>query len=88
MKGVTKAIKNEAREQKGGFLGMLWGTLGASLLGNMLAGQGIVKAGYGNKEGKAMLQTLKLKNIIKINRDLMDFFQEIINLKKQRVGLI
>ena len=54
---------------------MLWGTLGASLLGNMLAGQGIVKAGYGNKEGKAMLQTLKLKNIIKINRDLMDFFK-------------
>ena len=47
LKGVTKTIKNETKEQKGGFLGMLLGTLGASLLGNMLAGKGIVKAGYG-----------------------------------------
>ena len=39
-------------KQKGGFLGMLLGTLGASLLGNMLAGKGIVRASYGNKEGK------------------------------------
>ena len=46
---VTKTIKNETREQKAGFLGMLLGTLGASLLGNMLAGKGIVRAGYGNK---------------------------------------
>ena len=35
IKGVNKAIKNEAKEQKGGFLGMLLGTLGASLLGNL-----------------------------------------------------
>ena len=34
---------------------MLLGSLGASLLGNMLAGKGIVRAGYGNKEGKGML---------------------------------
>ena len=39
-------------KQKGGFLGMLLGTLGASLLGNMLAGKGIVRASHGNKEGK------------------------------------
>ena len=32
------------------------GTLGASLLGNVLAGKGIVRAGYGNKEGKGMLR--------------------------------
>ena len=58
LKGVTETIKNETKEQKGGFLGMLLGTLGASLLGNMLAGKwtvkaahgkGIVKAGYGSK---------------------------------------
>ena len=49
LKGVTKTIKNETKEQKAGFLGMLLGTLGASLLGNMLAGKGIVRAGYGNK---------------------------------------
>ena len=36
LKGVTKTIENETKEQKGGFLGMLLGTLGASLLGNML----------------------------------------------------
>ena len=46
LKGVTKTIKNETKEQEGGFLGMLLGTLGASLLGNMLAGKGIVTAGY------------------------------------------
>ena len=46
MKGVTKTIKNKIKKQKGGFLSMLLGTLGASLLGNMLAGKGIVKAGY------------------------------------------
>ena len=34
LKGVTKTIKNETKEQKGGFLSMLLGTLGASLLGN------------------------------------------------------
>ena len=37
LKGVTKTIKNETKEQKGGFLSMLLGTLGASLLGNNLA---------------------------------------------------
>ena len=46
-KGVTETIKNETKEQKGGFLGMLLGTLGASWLGNMLTGT--VRAGYGNK---------------------------------------
>ena len=57
LKGVTKTIKNETKEQKGGFLSMLLGTLGASLLGNLLSGKGIenkkgkgiVRAGYGNK---------------------------------------
>ena len=44
LKGVTKAIKNETKEQKGRFLGMLLGTLGASLLRNILAGKGIVRA--------------------------------------------
>ena len=34
LKGVTSTIKNETKEQKGGFLSLLLGTLGASLLGN------------------------------------------------------
>ena len=49
LKGVTKTIKNETKERKQGFLGMLLGTLGASLLSNMLAEKGTVRAGYRNK---------------------------------------
>ena len=45
--GISEAIENETKEQKGGFLGMLLGTLGASLLGNMLAGKGVIRAGEG-----------------------------------------
>ena len=48
LKGVTKTIENETKEQRGGFLGMLLGTLGASLLGNLLTGgKGIMRAGDG-----------------------------------------
>ena len=46
-KGISKIIKNEAKEQKGGFLGMLLGTLGASLLGNLLTGKGTIRASEG-----------------------------------------
>ena len=66
LKLVTETVQNEVKEQKGGFLSMLLGTLGASLLGNLLTGRGvnragkvrainrageeIVRAGYGNNE--------------------------------------
>ena len=66
LKGVNETVQNEVKEQKGGFLSMLLGTLGASLLGNLLtgreiyrarkgrgikrAGEGIVRAGYGNNK--------------------------------------
>ena len=52
LKGVTKTIKNETKKQRGGFLNMLLGTLGATLLSNMLAGKGVVRAGSGNKKEK------------------------------------
>ena len=45
LKGVTESIKKETKE-KGGFLGTLVGTLGSILLGNLLSGKGIVRAGY------------------------------------------
>ena len=45
LRGVTKTIKNKTKKQKGGFLSMLLGTLGASLLGNLLAGKEIVRTG-------------------------------------------
>ena len=60
LKGVSETIQHEAKEQRGGFLSMLLGTLGASLLGDILskvlsgkgvirAGEGIIRAGYGSK---------------------------------------
>ena len=49
--GVGKTIENEVKEQKGEFLSMLLGTLGASLLGNLLTGgKGIMRAGEGAKK--------------------------------------
>ena len=60
--GVTKTVQNEIKEQKGGFLSMLLGTLGASLLGNLLTGKGaiaksqgrgIYRAGKGKGENRA-----------------------------------
>ena len=42
LKGVSETVQNEAKEQKGGFLSMLLGTLGVSLLGNILAGKGLI----------------------------------------------
>ena len=56
LKRVTKTIKNKAKEQKGGFLVMLLGTLWASLLENMLAGKGIVRAGFRKKKGKEIVR--------------------------------
>ena len=47
LKGVTKTIENETKGQRGGFLGMLLRTLGASLLGNLLSGKGLARAGEG-----------------------------------------
>ena len=42
---VKETVQNEVKEQKGGFLSMLLGTLGAGLLGNLLTGKGINRAG-------------------------------------------
>ena len=54
LKGVTKTIKNETKEEEGGFLSILLGTLGASLLGNLLSGIGIVRTDSGNKKEKEL----------------------------------
>ena len=56
LKGVTKTINNETKEQKRWFLSMLLGTLGASLLRNLLARKGIVRVGSGNKKGKGIVR--------------------------------
>ena len=51
LKGVTQTVQNEVKEEKGGFLSMLLGTLGASLLGNLLTGRGVYRAGKGKGKG-------------------------------------
>ena len=59
LKGVTEAIKNETKEQKGGFLSMLLSTLGASLLGNLLTRKGTVRAGEGTvRAGERIIKKL------------------------------
>ena len=56
LKGISKTIQHEAKEQKGGFLSMLLGTLGASLLGNLLSGgKGVIRAGEGIKKKSNLL---------------------------------
>ena len=59
LKGVTETVQNGVKEQKGGFLSMLLGILGASLSRNILAdkginraGEGIVRAGSGRRSSK------------------------------------
>ena len=65
LKRITETVQNEVKEQKGGFFSMLLGTLGASLLGNILAdegtgedrrinraGKGIIRAGYARRSSK------------------------------------
>ena len=56
LKGVTETVRNETKEQKGEFLSMLLGTLGASLLRNLLTGKGVVRAGYGKNKGKGVVR--------------------------------
>ena len=51
LKGVTETVQNEVKEQKRGFLSILLGTLGVSLLGNLLTGRGIYRAGKGPGKG-------------------------------------
>ena len=90
--GVSETLKNEAKEQKGGYLGMLLGTLGASLLGNLLtakgtirANEGTFRAGEGTVRSGFLMPPHPLKNFeIQMyyqNKSLMVIIQEIIYLK-------
>ena len=59
LKGVTETVQNELKEQKGWLLGMLLGTLRVSLLGNILTGNGIYRAGKGkgiNRAGEGIVR--------------------------------
>ena len=74
LKGVSETIQNEAKEQRGGFISMLLGTLGASSLGDILskglsgkgvirAGEGTIRAGYGS-ERSSFKNVLLLRHIL------------------------
>ena len=73
LKGISKTIENETKEQRGGFLSMLLGTLGASLLVNLLtggkgmmrAGEGIVRAGEESRRKKKPKFTITISSINK-----------------------
>ena len=72
LKEVTESVQNEVKEEKGGFLSMLIGTLGASLLGNLLTGKGAFHAGKGvNKKGKGIHRAGE--GIVRAGEGNMDF---------------
>ena len=71
LKRVTKTIKNETKKQKGGFLSMLLGTLGVSLLGNLLSGKGIVRVGYGSSIKKSFNSTTSTTNF-----EIKDYYEK------------
>ena len=77
LKGTSKTIKNNTKKQEGGFLSMLLGTLGASLLGNLLTGKGMCRTGKGmNRTG----QGLKKKFIPfhpLTNFEIMNYFKDV-----------
>ena len=77
MEGILKIVKSlensddedEEKEQRGGFLSMLLGTLGASLLGKMLLGKGVIRAGEGTAKKSS------LKNFFLIPPNLLTNFE-------------
>ena len=73
LKGVTETVQNEVKEQKGGFLSALLGTLGASLLGDLLIGKGAIAT----SQGRGIYRAGKGKGVLRAgygnNNNKMDF---------------
>ena len=64
LKGVTESVQNEVKELKDGFLSRLLGTLGASLLGSLLAGKGVNKKGKGiHRAGEGVVRAGEGNNV-------------------------
>ena len=85
LKGVSETIQHEAKEQRGEFLSMLLGTLGASLLGDVLskglsgrgvirAGEGVIRAGYGSKRS-SLKKILTLTPHPLTNFEIQEYYQ-------------
>ena len=77
LKGVSETIQNDAKEQKGGFLSMLLGILGASLLGNILAGKGEIATSQGRGIDRAGEGNVRVgyrnKKVRKRTKNKIDF---------------
>ena len=74
LKGVTESVQNEVKEQKGGFLSMLLGTLGASLLGNLLTGKDAYNAGKGiHRAGEGVRINRAGERIVRAGEGNTDF---------------
>ena len=72
LKGITESVQNEIKKQKGGFISMLLGTLGASLLGNLLIGKCAFHARKRvNKKGKGIHRAGE--GIVRAGEGNMDF---------------
>ena len=93
VEGAIDMIKNDGRQQSGGFLSMLLGTLGASLSSNMLTGKGVIRGGERMLEQAMDLKDLHLKKffgstppinkrIIKMSLGLMVSLVKVICLVK------
>ena len=67
LKGVTETIQNEVKEQKGGFLSMLLGTLGASLLRNLLTAKRVIAT---SQERGVYIEQEKVKELIEQVKEL------------------
>ena len=78
LKGATKLNKNETKEQKWRFVSILLDALGASMLGNILAGRRIVRAGSENKKENELQELVIEKNGI-LNASL--YFNKLWNTK-------
>ena len=85
LKGVSETIQHEVKEQREGFLSMLLGTLGASLLGDILskglsgkgvirAGEGTIRAGYGSKRPSLKKNLTFLPHPLK-NFEIQEYYQ-------------
>ena len=81
LKGVSETVQNEAKEQKGGFLSTLLGTLGASLLGNILAAIGINRAGKGRGIVRAVYKNKMVKKTTKWILNTVSSFDKFRNTK-------
>ena len=67
IKRISKTIKDEAKEQKGRLLGMLWGKLGASLIANLFTGKGVKAKIPGKRVWKQVKEQLELVRIFNVN---------------------